>query len=86
MLKLVYSLHNVTDQSVSSCNRYNSIFRYSINGADKEWLGSTYSNKLYISNLQVDGNSGTVQFTVQVQYKSGVIQRVNHASTYTFTY
>lgn len=59
---------------------------YSINGADKEWLGSTYSNKLYISNLQVDGNSGTVQFTVQVQYKSGVIQRVNHASTYTFTY
>ena len=62
------------------------IHRYSLNGSDKEWLASTYSNKFYISDLPLDGDGGTVLFTVQVQYKSGVIQDINHARTYMFNY
>lgn len=57
-----------------------------MNGADREWLASTYSNKFYISKLDVDGDGGIVEFTVQVQYKSGVLQNINHAGTYVYTY
>lgn len=57
---------------------------YSINGGDREWLGATYSNKFYISNLHVDGTDASVQFTVQVQYKSGVVEDLNRSGTYVF--
>lgn len=61
-------------------------YRYSLNGADREWLGSTYSNKSYITNLDVHGEHGCITFTVQPQYKSGIIQDINKAGTYSFKY
>lgn len=57
-----------------------------MNGEDRVWLGSTYTNKFYISNLQLDGSSGNVLFTVQVLYKSGVMQDINSCGQYYFTY
>lgn len=57
-----------------------------MNDADRVWLGSTYTNKFYISNLQLDGDKGNVLFTVQVLYKSGVIQDINCCGKYDFTY
>jgi len=58
---------------------------HSVNGADRQWLGSTYSNKFFISNLEVEG-TGEVLFTVQVQYKSGIVQGVNQSGKYVFHY
>lgn len=60
--------------------------RYSINGAERVWLGDTYTNKFYISNLNVEGAEGNVQFTVQVLYKSGVVEELGDCGTYTFSY
>ncbi|XP_067938150.1 cytosolic endo-beta-N-acetylglucosaminidase-like isoform X3 [Watersipora subatra] len=56
------------------------------NDTENRWLGSTYCNKFYISNLPVDEDKGILQFTIQVQYKSGVIENIKHAGRYVFTY
>jgi len=59
---------------------------YAINGVDREWLGSTYCNKFFISNMEVEGANGNVLFTIQVQYKSGVLQDINKSGRLVFNY
>jgi len=60
--------------------------RYSLNSGDKKWLGSTYSNKFYLSDLELEAEHGNLHFTVQVLYKSGILQNINQSCKFTFVY